>query len=127
MKLAIPLTGTVLAEGSVWGAGKLSGDPDDPIRPVDLDLGNVSWVMVDVDLENEVMVIEVSPAEEVSEDTGEVDGEGEPIFKARKATQQEKTGFLQHAQHLIESHTKEKLYTMSKCSRLKRPFKGKVK
>ena len=125
MKLTIPLTGTVLVEGSVWGDGKLSGDPNDPVRPVDIDLGNVSWKMVDVNLENETMEIEVSPAEEIDEDTDEIDSEGKPIHRMRKTTGQEKTGFLQHAQHLIESHTKDELYTMSKCSRLKRPFKEK--
>jgi len=120
MKLTIPLTGTVLVEGSVWGDGKLSGDPDDPVRPVDIDLGNVSWVMVDIDLENEVMVIEVKPAEKISEDTGQVDGEGNPIYKSRPTSEQEKAGFLQHAQDLVNNHTKDELYQMSGRSRLKR-------
>lgn len=125
MKLKIPLTGTVLREGSVWGEGRLSGDPEDPIRPINIRLGNVSLRMVDVDLENEVMVIEVSPAEELDEDTGQVDGKGKPIYRTRKATEQEKAGFLQHAQDLVLNHTKDELYALSKCSRLKRPFKGK--
>lgn len=125
MRLTIPLTGTVLVEGSVWGEGKLSGDPNDPIRPIDLNLGNVSWTMVDVDLENNEMVIEVSPAEEIDEDTGQKDTEGNPIYVRRRATEQEKAGFLQYAKDLIEGHTKDELYTMSRCSRLKRPFKGK--
>lgn len=124
MRLTIPLTGTVLVEGSVWGGGGLSGDPNDPIRPIDLDLGNVSWVMADVDLENEVMMIEVKPGEKVSEDTGEVD-KGNPIYITRLATKEEKQGFLQHAQNLVVNHTRDELYQMSKCSRLKRPFKGK--
>lgn len=123
MRLTIPLTGTVIAEGSVWGEGKLSGDPNDPIRPIDIDLGNVSWVMVDVDLENEVMVIEVEPGENVSEPTDEVDGEGKPIFIGRPATEEEKMGFLQHAQQLVEGHTKEELYAMANHPKLKRPFK----
>lgn len=125
MRLTIPLTGTVLREGSVWGKGELSGDPNDPIRPIDIDLGNVSWVMVDVDIENEVMEIEVKPSEELSEDTGQVDGKGEPIYITRKATQAEKAGFLQHAQQLIEGHTKDELYALAKRPKLKRPFKEK--
>lgn len=108
MKLTLPLTGTVLVEGSVWGAGDLMGDDKDPIRPVDIDLGNVSWTVVDVDLENEVMVIEVKPSEEL-------DG--------RPATAEEKTAFLQHAQRLVMEHTRDELYQMSGCHRLKRPFK----
>lgn len=125
MRLEIPLTGTVKVEGSVWGDGKLKGDDKDPIRSLDIDLGNVSWTMIDIDLENEVMVIEVSPAEEISEDTGEIDGEGKPIYQSREATEQEKIGFLQHAKDLIEGHTKDELYAMSKCPRLKRPNKEK--
>lgn len=123
MRLTIPLTGTVLVEGSVWGDGKLTGSENDPIRPIDVDLGNVSWQMVDIDLENEVMEIEVEPAEEVGEDTGEVDAEGDPIHKMRPATKEEKVGFLQHAQSLVMNHTKDELYAISKSPRLKRPFK----
>jgi len=125
MRLIVPLTGTVIREGSAWGDGKLSGDPGDPIRPIDINLGNVSWKMVDIDLENEVMEIEVEAGKKVSEPTGEVDDEGKPIYKSRPTTEQEKTGFLQHAQDLVMNHIKDELYTMSKCSRLKRPFKEK--
>lgn len=126
MNLIIPLTGTVLVEGSVWGDGKLSGDDKDPIRPVDIDLGNVSWTMVDTDLENETMEIEVTPGDTVSEPTGEIDLETkEPIYISRPATKEERAGFLRDAQKLIETHTKDELYQMSGCSRLKRPFKGK--
>jgi len=128
MRLSIPLTGTVLVEGSVWGDGLLKGDSDDPIRPIsggDFTLGNVSWTMVDVDLENEVMVIEVSPAEEIDEDTGKKDGEGKPIHRTRPTTEEEKMGFLQHAQDLVMDHTKDELYQMSGCPKLKRPFKEK--
>lgn len=125
MRITIPLTGTVLVEGSVHGVGDLVGDDSDPIRPVDIDLGNVSWTLVNIDIDNEVMVIEVEPGEKVSEPTGESDTEGNPIYKTREATEQEKQGFLQHAQDLVMNHTKDELYTMSKCSRLKRPFKEK--
>ena len=123
MKLTIPLTGTVLVEGSVWGSGDLTGDDNDPIRPVDINLGNVSWTMVDVDLDNEVMVIEVSPAEVVEEPTGKRDAEGNPIYRSRPATDEEKRGFLRHAQELVMSHTRDELYAMSGCHKLKRPFR----
>lgn len=125
MRLTIPLTGTVLVEGSVFGAGELSGDPNDPIRPIDINLGNVSWTMVDVDLENEIMVIEVKPVKIVSEDTGQVDGDGKRIFRQRLVTEEEKADSLQYAKQLVEGHTEEELYAMSKCSRLKRPFRKK--
>jgi len=123
MRLEIPLTGTVIREGSVYGNGKLSGDPNDPIRPINIDLGNVSWRMVDI--VNDVMIIDITPSENVNEPTGEIDDDGDPIHIPRKSTEQEKAGFLQHAKDLIEGHTKDELYAMSKSSRLKRPFKQK--
>jgi len=122
MRLSLPLTGTVLIEGDVR---HIIGDPEDPIRAININLGSVSWKLVDIDLENEVMVVEARPTEEVDEPTGEVDGGGEPICRCRKTTAQEKTAFLQHAKHLIEGHTKDELHAMSKCPRLKRPFRGK--
>ena len=115
MRLTIPLTGTVLVEDP------LTGDDKDPVRPVDIDLGNVSWRIVSIDLKNEVMEIEVEPAEEVSENTGQVDREGYPIYERRKTTEQEKMALLQHAQDLVINHTKDELYRISKCARLKRP------
>ena len=122
MRLTIPLTGTVQVEGSVWGEGKLTGDPNDPIRPISIDLGNVSWTMVDVDLENGEMIINVEPAEEIDEDTGGVNGSNS-IYRRRPCTQQERQEFLQHAKNLIEGHKKDELYVMSGCSRIKRSFK----
>ena len=118
MRLSIPLTGTVLVENP------LVGDDNDPVRPIDIDLGNVSWTAMGIDLENEVMVIEVEPADTVDEPTGEVDGEGNPVYRLRPATAEEKAGFLQHAQGLIMEHTKDEPYEMSGCARLKRPFAG---
>ncbi|KKK65948.1 hypothetical protein LCGC14_2969000 [marine sediment metagenome] len=121
MILRIPITGTVLVEGSIHGNGLLKGDPNDGIRPIPIDLGNVSWQMVDVDLENEEMVIEVMPGEVVSEPTGENDAEGNPIYTSRATTQQEKAGFLQHAQDLINTRTKDELYVLAQRPKLKRP------
>jgi len=123
MRLAIPLTGTILTENP------LSGDPNDPIRPVDIDLGNVSWRMLELNLDDEVMVIEVEPADNVPEpelDTQgrqKVDESGNPIYRKRKATEQEKLGFLQYARDLIFNHTKDELYKMGKNTKLRRPFK----
>ncbi len=116
MRLAIPLTGTVLIEGSVHGAGDLTGDPNDIIRPIDIDLGNVSWTMVGIDLDAEVMIIEVSPGETVEGATGET----------RPATPEEKTGFLQHAQGLVMNHTRDELHALTGNARLKRPLRAEI-
>lgn len=123
LTITIPLTGTVLVEKPVNSKSFPTGDPNDPVRPIDIDLGNVSWHMVDINFNNEVMIIEVSPGETISEDTGEVDAASNPIYRTRQATEQEKSQFLQHAQGLVMNHTKDELHEMSKCPRLKRPFK----
>lgn len=126
MRLTIPLTGTVIREGSVHGDGLLVGAENDPIKPINIPLGNhISWTMVDVDLDNEVMIIDIQPEETVEEPTGETTSEGDPVFSTRKATKQEKQGWLQQAKYAVESHTKEELYAISGHSKLKRPFKKK--
>lgn len=122
MKVKIPLTGTVTEyhpelEG-ITPSGGISGDPNDPIKPVPIDLGNVSWKLVDIDLENDLMEIEVTPSDRISVDTGKLDGEGNPIYETRKATEQEKQGFLDYAKNLVEGHTKDELYAMAKKSKL---------
>lgn len=60
MRIEVPIQGTVKSvNGNV-----VSGDPGDPIRPVPLDLGaTVSWQMISLDIEKEVMVIEVEAEE----------------------------------------------------------------
>lgn len=129
MKLSIPLTGTLVSYdpklAKYGGSSGITGDLNDPIKPVPIDLGNVSWKIISVDLDNEMTEIEVSPAEFISEDTGQVDGQGEPIYTTRKATGQEKVGFIQHARDMVEGKTKDKLYEISKSPRLKRSFKKK--
>ena len=124
MRLTVPITGTVLVEGEVQGKGNLVGDPKDPIRPVPIDLGNVSWTMIDVDLENETMIIEVQPALVVSEEIGEGDSAGKSIGTRRNTTGQERAGFLQYARNLVEGHTKDELRAMGKAARLNRPFRS---
>jgi len=114
MRLRVPITGTVLS------TAPLTGDNDDPIRPVPIDLGHVSWELVDVDLEEEVMTIEVQPATEVSEETGEIDDGGNPVTRLRPATAEEKEGFLQYARDVVEGHTREELYVISGSPKLKR-------
>ena len=112
----MPVTGTVI---SYEDGGY--GDPDDPIRLVELNLGNVSWQLVKLDLENEVAEIEVLPGELIAEDTGEVDEEGNPVYAMRSATNKEKQSFLTNAYNLINGHTKEELCNMSGSAKLKKP------
>lgn len=114
MRMTVPLTGTVIISGSVWGEGRLEGDQNDFIRPIPM-LADVSWTMVDVDLENEVAIIEVKPAQTIYDDS---------LKKRRPTTEAEKQAFIEHARnHSLERMSKEALYTLSKSPRLKNPFK----
>jgi hypothetical protein len=87
MRLTIPIIGTVLVEGDLSGTGGLEGDPNDPIRPVDIDLGNVSWRTISLDLDARTMDIEVTPDDVV------LDGDVQ-----RAATAAEQLTFLEYAQ-----------------------------
>lgn len=86
MRFLVPLTGTLLTYGP-------TGDPDDPVRVVDLDLGDVRWHAVGFDLENDLVEIEVSGAE----------------------------ADLLRVEQLLEGHTVQELYDMSGPPRLKKP------
>lgn len=120
MRMKIPITGTVKSVQPC-----VTGDDDDNIRLIPIDLGNVSWTMVELDLEDEVMIIEVTPSPTISEPTGEADAEGNPTHRTRDATPNEKQGFLEHAKGFsTERKTKDELYLLSKSPRLKNPFKG---
>jgi len=119
MRMKIPITGTVIAETPV------AGDPDDPIRVVNIDLGNVSWKLVRLDLDAELMEIEVTPSERISENTGEVDEEGNPISRSRKTTVKEREAFVEYARnHSLEKMSKQALYALSRSPRLKRRITG---
>lgn len=125
MKIKIPLTGKVTEyhpelDGTCPSSG-VSGDLNDPVKPVPIDLGNVSWKLVNIDLENDLAEIEVESSDRISLLTGKLDGEGNPIYETRQATEQEKQGFLDYAKNLVESHTKDELYSMSKAKRLVKP------
>lgn len=122
MRLSVPLTGTVLVEGAVHGSGDLVGDPNDPIRPILLDLGEVSWTMIDVDLDNGLMIIEVTANNKTADETSDPVGDGRYI-KTRPTTAAEKIKCLQDCQAAVMGHTKEELYAMTGESPLKRPFR----
>lgn len=119
MRIAIPITGTVLCEDP------LTGDPDDPIRPIGLDLGHVSWVLEDVDLEDEVAVIEVTASPMIDiELPGQVDETGLQVYERRPTTPAERAAALQRVRDLILNKTKAELYELTGDTRLVKPFKG---
>lgn len=124
MRLKVPITGKVLdydpVAGQIDGIGVV-GDSNDPVKPVNINLGSVSWSLVTIDLENDLAEIEVSPGKDIVilKDGGNPDNPDDWI--SRPATVQEKQGFLDDARHLIESHTTDELYAMSKSKRLVKP------
>lgn len=146
MRMKIPITGTVKQVEPC-----IIGDDNDPIRLIEIDLGNVSWRLIHLDLEAEEMEIEVTPSDSFNEpDLDEhgiqktkpaldehgvqrEDEEGKPLLKPafkplRLATDQEKAQFLEQARNYsLERKTKAELYTLSKSPRLKNPFKAEPK
>ena len=118
MRILVPITGTVINDNPVVG------DPDDPIRLINVNLGNVSWKLVRLDLGNDMAEIEVTPGAAVSEETGELDAESKPVYRVRPTTKAEKDQALAKVRDLINRNTAAELYAMSKSARLKKPFKG---
>lgn len=124
MRLKIPLTGTVLEYDPVAaqldGIGVV-GDPKDPVRPVNLNLGGVSWRLIAIDLVNDLAEIEVSSPKfkDVLKDGGNPDNPDD--WSRRQTTDTEKQIALNYARNLIETHTIDELYSLSKSKRLVKP------
>ncbi len=119
MRMKIPITGTVKGVEP-----HISGDLNDPISMISLDLGDVSWTLINLDLDAEEMEIEVTPSPSTDYDTGQVDGEGKPIFAQRPATEEEKHNRREAALNLSLSRmSKQALYALSGSPRLKNPFR----
>lgn len=127
MRLKVPITGRVLGydpkAGQIDGIGVV-GDNNDPVKPISINLGNVSWRLVTIDLENDLAEIEVSPGENINilKDGGNPDNSED--WTSRPATEEEKQGFLDYAKEAVESHTVDELYTITKAKRLVKPTKA---
>jgi hypothetical protein len=99
MRVKVPVTGTLLEYNRE--TGEVTGDPNDPIR-VDIDLGNVSWELVSLDVDKRIAKIEVVPSEIISKDTGQKDAEGKPIIETRPTTETERQVLLDNALAIAE-------------------------
>lgn len=106
MRIKIPVIGTVIEYNPQ--TDEVYGDPNDPIR-IDVNLGNVSWELISLDVENGLAEIEVTPSQTISEDTGEKDKEGNSIFRVRPTTQKEKETLLNHAETLANELRRDKV------------------
>lgn len=128
MRVKIPMTGTVSKYNpklaKYGGSSGIEGAPNDPVRPVPVNLGNVSWDLVSVDLKKDLMEIEVSPAEVISVLKEQGDPNRPEDWLTRRATPKEKQDALDCVRALVEGHTVSELYQMSHCPRLKKPKEG---
>lgn len=123
----MPITGRVLdydpKAGQIDGIG-VDGDNNDPVKIINISLGNVSWRLVTIDLVDDLAEIEVSPGERINilKDGGNPDNPEDWI--SRPATDEEKQGFLDYARDAIEKHTKDELYDISGSKRLVKPVEA---
>jgi len=138
MRLSIPITGTAIIDKD----GRVSGDPDDPIRVINLNVGDVAWKTVSLDLEAGLMEVEADvpraqlvkshgkPVRYVSDLSSEEvedinQGRVFPTFEDEPEAQYQarRPQVLNDAKQLLEGHTIDELYQMSGSPRLK--VKGK--
>ncbi len=136
MRLKIPMTGTVTDFDpdcyKLDGIG-IGGDPNDPVRVVNLNLGGIAWRLVSIDLENDLMEVEAAPPEKV--DVPVLDGKGKPVlsedgspkFTNRPTTPAEKGSILANAQRILESMTADEIYSSTGDKRLVKPASVMVK
>lgn len=130
MILKIPMTGTVIdfdPECYKLDSIGISGDPADPVRVVNLDLGGIAWHLVSIDLENDLMEVEAEAPQEVVlpmlDSNGEpvLDTDGTPRFSRMTLTPAEKQQILINAQHILESKTADEIYSLTGDRRLVKP------
>jgi len=99
-----------------------ASDDDDPIRPINIDLGNVSWKLVSLDLEHDLALIDITPADEEDAPTGQLNGQGKQIMKVRSLTAEDKQALLDNVKNMIQNKSMDELYRISKSARLKKPI-----
>lgn len=115
MRIKIPLTGTLVTEDPD------TGDPEDPVRVINLDLGDVAWQAVAFDWDAGLVEVEL----EVPRHTGRHDPDTGKAFPdeppAKHATR--RAAALSRVKSLLLDHTVDELYGMAGDPRLRRPFK----
>lgn len=80
------------------------------------DIGNVSWRLISIDLESELMEIEIAAPEMIEETITDAGGKKSLVY--RLATDEEKQVLLASAQHKIEGSTADELYASTGARRL---------
>ena len=130
MRLKVPFTGTVLdydpEAAQIDGLG-ISGDPDDPIQLIDIDLGEQAWRLISLDLEAGLAEIEITADARVKKvrDGGKDGVEADWID--RPTTEQEKQALLDYARSQVEPYTKDQLFIRTQSARPTIPEQAKIK
>jgi len=115
MRIKVPLSGKAtnfnpeLADIDKIG---VSGDNNDPIR-VDIDLGNVSWRLISIDLEAKEAEIEVTPANSIDELKPGGDPKKSEDYVRRQVGDTEKQAFLSVAQQRADAAPRGQLKVTS--------------
>ncbi len=115
MRMKVPLTGKAIDfDPELASLDKIgvSGDENDPIR-VDVNLGNVSWKLISIDLEAQEAEIEVTPANIIEELKPGGDPEKTEDFTTRQVSNAEKQSFLNVAQQRADAAPRGQLKVTS--------------
>ena len=125
MLISVPLTGRVISYHP------LKGDPNDPVRPIDIEFGMTYAEAISFDFENDLVLMKITPTDLVKEEksqlTGKLDEDGHPIYRKKKRTEQGKQAILNNIKAQIQDKSLDELYRVSKCARLKKPMLKKPK
>ncbi len=128
MRLRIPMTGTVIdydPEAAKFDNCGVSGDPNDCVRPINLDLGGIAWRLISIDLENDLMEVEAT-APDIIElpvlDKGNpvLNEDKNPVYYSRPTTPIEKQAILNNAQTILTSRTIDEHYIVTGDKKLQK-------
>ncbi|MHB8084337.1 MAG: hypothetical protein ACYDHZ_00730 [Dehalococcoidia bacterium] len=123
MRLKIPMTGTVIdfdPEAAKLDGIGIVGDPTDPVRPININLGGIFWKLVSIDLDNDLMEVEASAQDNA--DVPMLDSKGKAVFDANGQqkyvthllTDAEKQAVLDNAQAILDGMTNEAMHALTK-------------
>lgn len=125
MRILVPITGELTAPGR--------GNPDNPVRPVDIttlarrvsvELSDFSWRVLNYDFENGIAELEVSF--EKRNIPIKFDGEGNPTefrLETKGEFQQRRTQSEDALHAILRDHTIDELHRATGEPKLVRPFK----
>ncbi|MFC1910457.1 hypothetical protein ACFLXC_04115 [Chloroflexota bacterium] len=121
MIVKIPLTGEATKydpkAGQIDGLG-ISGNPDNPVQPIDIDLGGVSWKLISIDFDNDRAEIDIKAPDTVNVLKPGGDPENPADYERKTLSSAEKEAMLISADSSLKSKTVDELYAIAKQPRL---------